>query len=65
MRTFLSANKGATTFWPTDEQLAQMVANAGPLKAQLRAGFPEFSEDDRAKSRCRRCSFRVISRQFT
>ena len=46
VRTFLSANKGATTFWPTDEQLAHMVANAGPLKAQLRAGFPEFSEDD-------------------
>ena len=46
MRTFLTANLGATTFWPTDEQLAQMVANAGPLKAQLRTGFPDFSEED-------------------
>ena len=46
VRTFLSANKGAASFWPTDEQLAQMVANAGPLKAQLRSGFPEFNEKD-------------------
>lgn len=46
VRTFLSANKGAMTFSPTEEQFAQMVANAGPMKAQLRAGFPEFSEDD-------------------
>jgi pimeloyl-ACP methyl ester carboxylesterase len=46
VRTFLSVNTGTSTFWPTDELLAQMVANAGPLKAQLRSGFPEFSEDD-------------------
>ena len=44
--TFLSANIGATSFWPTDERLAQMVANAGALKAQLRSGFPDFSDDD-------------------
>ncbi len=46
VKTFLSANKGTATFWPTDDLLAQMVVNAGPLKAQLRSGFPEFSEDD-------------------
>jgi pimeloyl-ACP methyl ester carboxylesterase len=46
VRTFLSANKGTTTFWPTDDLLAQMIANASPLKAQLRSGFPEFSEAD-------------------
>ena len=29
-----------------EERFRQLVGNIGPFKAQLRAGFPQFGEDD-------------------
>jgi pimeloyl-ACP methyl ester carboxylesterase len=47
VRVFMTANVGvdAMTAMPP-EQFQRFVENAGPLKAQLRAGFPTFGPDD-------------------
>ena len=47
IRLFLTANVGAdaVAMMPR-EQFQRFVENAGPLKAQLRAGFPAFSPED-------------------
>jgi pimeloyl-ACP methyl ester carboxylesterase len=47
VRNFVKANAGPEAFAKlTNSRLQQMVENARPLKAQLRAGFPPFSEQD-------------------
>lgn len=47
VRTFITANVGADSLTAMPpEQFQRLVENAGPLKAQLRAGFPPFSPDD-------------------
>ncbi|MFC8796699.1 alpha/beta fold hydrolase [Promicromonospora sp. NPDC057138] len=47
VRVFVTANVGADGFAAMpQEQFRRFVENAGPLKAQLRAGFPTFGPDD-------------------
>ncbi len=47
MRAFITANVGAhASAAMPDEQFQRFVDNAGPVKAQLRAGFPAFGPDD-------------------
>jgi non-heme chloroperoxidase len=47
VRVFVTANIGADGFTAMpQEQFQRFVENAGPLKAQLRAGFPTFGPDD-------------------
>jgi pimeloyl-ACP methyl ester carboxylesterase len=47
VRAFVTANVGADGLAAMPrEQFARFVENAGPLKAQLRAGFPPFGPDD-------------------
>ncbi|MCF4121053.1 alpha/beta hydrolase [Antribacter sp. KLBMP9083] len=47
VRAFVTANAGADVIAAMPkEQFDRFVANAGPLKAQLRAGFPRFGPDD-------------------
>jgi non-heme chloroperoxidase len=47
VRVFVTANAGPGGLAALPpEQLRWFVENAGPLKAQLRAGFPDFGPDD-------------------
>jgi pimeloyl-ACP methyl ester carboxylesterase len=47
VRVFVTANVGADGFAAMpQEQLQRFFENAGPLRAQLRAGFPTFGPDD-------------------
>jgi pimeloyl-ACP methyl ester carboxylesterase len=47
VRVFVAANVGADGLASIpQEQFHRFVENAGPLKAQLRAGFPTFGPDD-------------------
>jgi pimeloyl-ACP methyl ester carboxylesterase len=47
LRVFMTAVAGKERVAAIPEQTFQaFVGNVGPFKAQLRAGFPEFGEDD-------------------
>ena len=47
LRSFIAANTSEQVLTTLPEQkFERMLENVGPLKAQIKAGFPEFSEAD-------------------